>query len=160
MVDIVFLDPVADHCDREIELLESLHLAELEAYLQKHGYTTYRVNARQNNLSALDAVSEAMAQKPCCVSVWVQYRSLKYCLQFLKELNGLAMKNRPFIVAEGNVATFSARQLLRNLNYQLDAVMLGDVIDTTLKIVQTVKDYDDWREVPGIVFRNSLNELE
>lgn len=161
MVDIVFIDPFTDNCDRDTELLESLHLAELEAYLQMHGLTTYRVDARQNNLSVSDATVEAIAHNPCCISIWIQYRSLEYCLQFIRELGHLRTNNRPLVVAEGNVATFSTKQLLQNTSLdQLDIVMVGEVEGTLLQVVQAIKNDQDWKHVPGLVFRNSLNQLE
>ncbi len=153
MVDIVLVDPFSENCDRDTAQLESLHLAEVESYLRIHNLTTYRIEARQKGLSVVEVVRETLAQDPLCVSVWLQYRSLAYSLSFLAELQKHKHK-RPFVVAEGNAATFSAKKLIQNIpSNQFDAVLLGEAEETLLEIVQALQKKQDWRNTPGIVYR-------
>lgn len=154
-MDVIFLDPVADDCDREVDLQESLHLAELEAYLQKNGFTTHRIEARMKQLSVSSAVFEAMERKPFIVSVRAQYRSLAYCLEFIREINSFGKVHKPLILVEGNVPTFSASQLLQQvpLGY-IDALMLGEVENTIFHIIQNIKSNTDWRHTSNLVIND------
>ena len=155
MVDIVLIDPGAEICDRESDQVESLHLAEMIAYLRQLGLTTNCIQARQNNLTIEKAVLQTVAQKPLCISVWALYRSLDYTKEYLAEFSRCFKGTRPLILVEGNAATFSAQSFIENIPADhLDGEIVGEAEKTLGQVILALKCDQDWRQVPGIIYRD------
>lgn len=162
MVDVVLIDPKVADCDREVEPKENLHLAELESYLRLQSHKTCMIDARNRQMSPREVAEEVAQLGPLCVFTWVMYRSLEYCLAFFDELSRHYHEKleRPVFLAGGYAATFSTIQLLKNTSPQaLDAILLGEAEETLDEIVTCVRKGQNWRQMPGLVYRDQEGNI-
>lgn len=156
MIDVILVNPSSENCTRDLDEGGILHLLEIESYLQNQFYKTTLVNAQKETISPKKAAEKVSRYNPLAICVWVMYRSLEYSMSFFRELGpNYVRAERPVIVAAGYAASLSAIDLLKNTSFQeLDAILLGEAEASLAEMLHALRRGDDWRQVPGLVFRD------
>lgn len=161
MIDVVLVNPKAEGCDRELNKDDNnLFLLEIVSYLKLRSYKTHLVDAQREQMSPRDAAKEAFKYNPLIICVWVMYRSLGYCISLFEELERMYDKDSqvPIIIAAGYAATLSAVDLLKSTR-ALDAILLGEPEESLAEVVNSLHEKDDWRLVPGLIYRNPKGQI-
>ncbi len=146
------------HVLREDEQELNLATAYLTGAIRAAGYQAAIIDASLCNLSLKTVVAQVMQVRPALVGItlWA-HRMLPEVAALIQSLRAAGFVGH--ISIGGHTPTFAYADLLSAWP-GLDSIVLGEGERTVVELLAALLDGGEWREVPGVAFRDALGQVQ
>ncbi|MCD4705517.1 B12-binding domain-containing radical SAM protein, partial [bacterium] len=138
---------ISDHNPKE-----PMGLMYIDAMLKKEGYVTEILDADILALTLEQTVCEIVKRKAKIIGFSVMQRALPSVKLLVEKLRNSGVNSH--ICCGGFTATLSAKHILEKIP-GIDSVVLGEGEVTFFHLTKSIKEYSDWKYLPGIAFRQN-----